>query len=94
MSALTREIFRCDGCPATYAHANETVDAETLEVQEDCPTTDGICAHLHAVGWRMVWVRVTKDSNLRLLFGRGGWLCKECVARYLPARKKKRHGST
>jgi hypothetical protein len=85
---MGKEIFRCEACPATYAHASATVDAETLEVEEECPTTEGICAHLHAAGWRTAWVRVTVDKVH--IFSRGGWLCADCVGRYLPRPRRGR----
>jgi hypothetical protein len=80
-------IYRCSAdCSSTFKHTSN---------EDDCESIQGQCEHLVKAGWRLVWVRIMKETERtprlassfrprtrRLLLARGGWLCPGCVERY------------
>lgn len=77
-----RSFFRCESCPNVFSHPDVG----------ECETSGGGgCEHLHAAGWRPVWVRIMSDHRPDhdtrrrvILAARGGWICDACRQKFMP----------
>ena len=79
---MNTTMFRCFGCDAKFVHQGP---------EDDCPTVEGRCGQLIEGGWKPVRSQIMFDYPMGKkkplhLISRGGWICAECVRRYLPMR--------
>jgi len=79
-------VYVCKGCDVQLIHKGP---------EDDCPTVDGRCKQLIDAGWKPVMSRIVLDEPLEIrkkplcILSRGGWICADCVSRYLPRKKAK-----